>query len=102
MRSRSDFFKEHLHMDEEIRYILDGRGQSQCTSISSTYLPNHVCNAKSSNPLHLSLYRGHQMLDWSAGHIDIRKGHQQWIWVACNKGDMIVLPKGIYHRSHSR
>ena len=28
----------------------------------------------------------------------MRDGDDKWIRVACKKGDMIVLPEGIYHR----
>lgn len=51
------FYEEHLHDDEEIRYIIEGRA-----------------------------------------YFDIRDKSDQWIRVAADKGDMIVLPPGIYHR----
>ncbi|KAB7504435.1 1,2-dihydroxy-3-keto-5-methylthiopentene dioxygenase [Armadillidium nasatum] len=51
------FYEEHIHTDEEIRYILEG-----------------------------------------SGYFDVRFPNEDWVRISLEKGDLIVLPAGIYHR----
>jgi hypothetical protein len=54
-------------------------------------------NAK--NIAYWSCHIIHRVVRWSAaGYFDVRDKEDRWVRIACGKGDMIVLPAGMYHR----
>ncbi|GJJ08350.1 hypothetical protein Clacol_002561 [Clathrus columnatus] len=72
------FFEEHLHEDEEIRYILEGNGYFDVRGRSHLY-------------------------SYSKGRLDLLLSYPEtpteaWIRVAMGPGDLLILPAGIYHR----
>jgi 1,2-dihydroxy-3-keto-5-methylthiopentene dioxygenase len=62
------FYDEHLHIDEEIRYVIDGEGYAD---------------------VHLPYRRAHDQ---------IRDKSERWIRIFLEKGDLYILPAGVYHR----
>ena len=51
--------------------------------------------------LHAAAYMGEEGVfkrSACAGYFDVRDKADRWIRVECNKGTMIVLPEGIFHR----
>ena len=57
------FFDEHMHEDEEIRYVLDGEGFFDVRN-----------------------------------YLEKGGGEERWVRIRLEKGDLIILPAGIFHR----
>lgn len=80
-----NFFEEHLHTDEEIRYCVAGSGM-----IAVNWL------GFASPAAHYTAFSKYILPD--VGYFDLRDRNDAWIRVWVKKGGMIVLPAGIYHR----
>ncbi|MCJ1242263.1 1,2-dihydroxy-3-keto-5-methylthiopentene dioxygenase, partial [Varicellaria rhodocarpa] len=65
----AQFFEEHMHEDEEIRYVVEGAGYFDVRSGGE-----------------------------AGGEGDVEGEKERWIRVRMEAGDLIVLPAGIYHR----
>lgn len=94
------FFEEHLHTDEEIRYILEGSGDtlSYMLLITLAWRLNILVFLSCSKTYDWNLRCQSQANRFRPGYFDVRSKGEDWIRIECNKGDMIVLPEGIYHR----
>lgn len=103
------FYEEHLHTDEEIRFVVDGsgehllhigNGQNQgLMSFSDMGLESpYGCQWLCFNTLICQCRVNVHSIVLSAGYFDVRDTDERWIRIDCRKGDLIVLPAGIYHR----
>ena len=93
------FFDEHLHEDEEIRYILDGSGYFDV-------------RAGHGGAGHGSAGAGDEDVMGGAGEREggggggkekeTDKGEEEkeegWIRIRLERGDLMIMPAGIYHR----
>lgn len=71
-----------MHEDEEIRYILEGSGYFDV-------------RGKPRLPLRALIFAYPDMWRW---YVWIEHPTDEWIRIAVDAGDLIVLPAGIYHR----
>ena len=76
------FYQEHIHSDEEIRFVLDGSGA--CGFFGGLGEAPHT--AQPPPPPR------------RVGYFDVRDLQDRWIRMHTRKGDLVVLPEGIYHR----
>jgi cupin superfamily acireductone dioxygenase involved in methionine salvage len=115
------FYQEHLHTDEEIRYVLEGRkgqGSKQGASWQShlqakgwphAQLRSTVAGggavlrqaAATTAPHHLPGPSPPCSCPSScppAGYFDVRDRQERWVRIWNKRGALLVIPEGIYHR----
>lgn len=80
-----NFFTEHLHSDEEIRFVLDGSGYFDVREWVYCFWNWY------------DLHQSYQFVSVVC-HWKISSQDDQWIRIEVTRGDLIVLPRGIYHR----
>jgi 1,2-dihydroxy-3-keto-5-methylthiopentene dioxygenase len=61
-------------------------------------LPNYDTMVKKFYEEHLHEFDEIRFILDGEGWFDVRDKQDQWIRILCSKGDLIVLPAGIYHR----
>lgn len=86
--------------DEEFKSIKETRGYSyqDLITVSPTTLPNYETKIKSFYEEHIHTDEEIRYILDGSGYFDVRDNVDKWIRIEVSKGDMIVLPAGIYHR----
>ncbi|KAK1296586.1 1,2-dihydroxy-3-keto-5-methylthiopentene dioxygenase 2 [Acorus calamus] len=86
--------------DEDLKKIRESRGYSymDICDVCPEKLPNYEAKIKSFFEEHLHTDEEIRYCLEGSGYFDVRDQNERWIRIAVNKGAMIVLPAGIYHR----
>jgi ARD/ARD' family len=80
--------QEHMHTDEEIRFLLDGSGAPPCPVLLTN------AHQRISHRPYLDAVACIRPCALTAGYFDVRDFDERWVRIACKKGTMIVLPEG--------
>lgn len=86
--------------DPELQQIRENRGYTyqDLITISPEKLPNYHEKLKSFFEEHIHNDEEIRYCLEGSGYFDVRDGNDRWIRVWLKKGDLIILPAGIYHR----
>uniref|UniRef100_A0A7R9VYE4 Acireductone dioxygenase n=1 Tax=Chlamydomonas euryale TaxID=1486919 RepID=A0A7R9VYE4_9CHLO len=86
--------------DERLAAIRKLRNYSwmEILTVSKDTLPNYEEKIKTFYEEHIHDDEEIRMIMDGSGFFDVRDHDDKWIRIHCKKGDLIVLPEGIYHR----
>ncbi|XP_030385978.1 1,2-dihydroxy-3-keto-5-methylthiopentene dioxygenase [Scaptodrosophila lebanonensis] len=65
---------------------------------SEKCLPDYAAKLKSFYQEHLHTDEEIRLVLEGSGYFDVRDGEENWLRIKVEKGDLIVIPAGIYHR----
>jgi len=91
---------DNYENDEEYKSIRATRGYDyeDCITVSKEKLENYEAKLKIFFEEHIHEDEEIRFCIEGSGYFDVRSTNDEWIRIEVNKGDMIVLPEGIYHR----
>jgi 1,2-dihydroxy-3-keto-5-methylthiopentene dioxygenase len=73
-------------------------GHRSIVNIHPDTLPNYDTMVKKFYEEHLHEYDEIRFILDGEGWFDVRDKDDKWVRILCSKGDLIVLPAGMYHR----
>ncbi|KAG8186941.1 hypothetical protein JTE90_028240 [Oedothorax gibbosus] len=91
---------DDLENEKTYKEIRESRGYDyeDQVEVSRTTLPNYDAKIKAFYTEHLHEDEEIRLFLAGSGYFDVRDKDDKWIRIKAHKGDLLVLPAGIYHR----